>query len=86
MSHHHHVQRFFTSLEKIYLFCVQARDGGDDVVVIMCANVRYDDRGYAHSEGGNKARKVDRALYEDKANCLRSRDQMLHWVGGWLDC
>lgn len=78
MSHQHHDARFFTSLEKIYLFYVLARDGGDDVVVIMCANVRYDDRGCVHLKGGNKVRKVDRARYVDTADYLRSLDQMLH--------
>lgn len=56
----------FISQLSIYLLpCEQAHDDGDDVIVIMYVNVRYDERGCVHSKDESKLHRVDMALNVD---------------------
>lgn len=88
ISHHHHVIRQFSTFPKnFYLFCEQAHDGGDDVVVIMYANVRCDDHGCGRLKDENKVRRVDRAQHEGREDYLHSQGQTHHLKGeGLLGC
>lgn len=58
-------------------FCGSARDDGDDVVVIMCENVRCDDRGCVHLKGGSKDRRAGRAPNVGRVSCWRSLVQTI---------